>query len=207
MKGELFLKEFPELDERAKRMFTETVQDLFLHCYVIRGGLIRSNPRFMFLDRHEDLVADYLALAGWKLHVDREQGIARFYHEEGSGRTHFNKDETILLLTLRLLYHEQKQTSSESTDCFIRIGPLREKLQTLLPPVMLKPFFAAKHLGRILRKLEQMRIIRFEGSSFQIHEDTTVAVLASIEYLVSQQSVEQTQARLSLLAKEEETRA
>lgn len=194
--GKAFMEEFPRLDDRGQRLFTEVLQDLFLHCYIIRGGLIRANPHYTFIERHEDLIKAYLALGGWRLHLDSEQGVARLYHPEGSGRIHFNKDETILILVLRLIYHEQKQAVSESMDTVVRVGMVRERLHALLPPSMAKVFLGKKIMGRTLRRLEHLQILRFDGGSFQINDETRVIVLASIEHLVSQQGIEGTQERL-----------
>ena len=205
MHGDLFVQQFAELDERSKKLFTDVLQDLFIHCYITRGGLIRANPHFTFLDRHEELVADYLALSGWKLQIDREHGIARFYHSDGSGRVHFNRDETILLLVLRQLYHEHQQAASEISDVLLRLGTVRERLQQILPATALKPFMSSKHTGRMLRGLERIRIIAFQGSSHLVNEDTLFAVLPSIQHLVSQQSLEQTQNRLNELLQETDT--
>lgn len=197
--SELFLREFPSLDERGRRQFTEAVQDLFLHCYVIRGGLIRANPRYTFLERHEDLVNAYVALGGWRLHVDAENGVARLYHPEGSGRIHFNKEETTIVLVLRLLHHEQRKVLSESADTILRVGAIRERLHALLPPATVKQFLSRKSMGRVLRRLEHLRILRFETNAFHLSDETQIVLLPSLEHLVSQQAVETTQARLQAL--------
>lgn len=151
------------------------------------------------MEKYEDLVGEYLEIGGWKLQVDRERGVARLFHPEGSGRAHFNKEETILILVLRLLYHEDRQKASESLDAVITIGDVRERLHALLPPPAVRPFLSRKNLGTRLRKLAQFQMIEFVGSSFSVEDDTSVILLPTLEHVASLQSLDETRARLDLL--------
>lgn len=190
---------YESLDERDKRVFTEAIQALQHHSYVLRGGMIRSNPIYSFIEKHEDLVSTYLEIGGWKLHLDREQGVARLYHPEGTGRVRFNKEETILILTLRLLYHEHKQKVSERPDVIITVGAIREKLHALVPQGIVKPFLNRKNMGVHLRKLERFQLIGFEGSPYTIEDDTVIVLRSTLEHAVSSQAIEESKTRLLAL--------
>jgi hypothetical protein len=186
---ELFLEAFPKLDDRGRRVFTETLQELQSHSYVMRGGALRINPLYAFIEKHEDLVNAYLTIGGWRLHLDKEQGVARIYHPESHGRVRFNKGETTLILMLRLIYHEKKRSASEEINPVITIGLLRERLNALLPQVSVKPFLSRKILGSWLRNLESYRIIAFEGLSHTIQEETKIKLYPVLEHLVTQNSL------------------
>lgn len=195
--SETFIEEFQKLDDRGRRIFTESLQELQRHCFVLRGGAIRSDPRYSFIEKNEELVSSYLALSGWRLHLDRELGVARMFHPENSGKVRFKKDETIALLVLRLLYHENKQKASESPDTVITVGTLREKMHQLLPEGTLRPFLGRKVMGNLLRRFEHFRIVSFPKSSFQIDDDTLLVLEPVLEHLVAANSVEGAQRDIS----------
>lgn len=199
----MFIELFPKLDERGKRQFTECLQDLYRHSFVIRGGVIKVNQNYAFLEKHEDLISSYLILGGWRLHLDRETGVARIYHPEGSGRVHFNKDETLFILVMRLLYHEQKQLVSDSLEMVLSIGLIREKLHILLPANQVKIFLTKKNLNKILRKLESLRIVNIAQKNFNYDDQTELIVNPSIEYLVSQVSLKEAELKLAELTQQQ----
>ena len=194
--AEIFVEEFPRLDERARRVFMECVQQLQLKSYVLRGGALRVDAKYAFLERHEDLVSAYLALGGWRLSLDRTLGVARLFHPEGSGKTRFNKNETILLLCLRLVYHQGRQSVSESVDVRVTVGGIREKLHELLPAAAVRPFLSRKVMGGALRSFERAGILGFSASAFVIADDTEIILQPVIELLVSAQGLEATQVAL-----------
>jgi hypothetical protein len=183
--SQIFLSGFPQLDDRGRRLFTEAVQSLQRHSYVIRGGALRMDPIYAFLEKNEDLVNAYLTLGGWRLHLDREKGTARIFHPESHGRVRFNKGETTLILVLRLLYHEQKRISSELPDPIVTVGAIREKLHALLPAASVKPFLSRRALGVWLRKLEDFRILSFETSPYLINDDTRLKLYPVLEHLIA----------------------
>ncbi|MEK6706526.1 MAG: DUF4194 domain-containing protein [Bdellovibrionota bacterium] len=195
----VFTEFFSNCDDRTRRMFTEVTQDLYNHCFILREGHLKSNPRYAFIEKHEEPLAAYLAIGGWRLYLDRELGVARLHHPEGTGRFHFNKEETSLLLVLRLIYHEQKQTASEIPDIIVSVGTIRERMHSLLPDAAIKPFLSRKTMGSRLRRLEQFRIISFEKSSFQIDDDTPIILQPVLEHMVNSQTIEETQAKLKSL--------
>ncbi|MBI2606479.1 MAG: DUF4194 domain-containing protein [Deltaproteobacteria bacterium] len=196
---EVFLAEFPRLDDRGRRLFAEVIQALQLRCYVLRGGALRVDPGYRFIEKHEELVNAYLSLGGWRLHLDRERGVARLYHPESSGRARFNKVETTLILALRIFYHEQKQIVSESIETVVSVGALREKLHSLLPAQAVRPFLSRKTLGSVFRRLEKFGIVSFVGSSLLINDETRLRIEPVLEHLVSSQSADEIGQRLKEL--------
>lgn len=197
--SELLTEKLPRLEDRERRMFTEVIQTLHHECFVLRGGAIRSNPIYAFLEKHEDLVSAYLALGGWRLHLDRDLGVGRLFHPEGKGRIHFNKEETTLLLVLRLVYHENRAMASETPEVAVTIGAVREKLHSLLPEASARPFLSRKVMGSRLRRFESFRILSFEGSGQAVDDDTVLLLHPVLEQLVNASSIQETSARLALL--------
>ncbi len=195
----IFIEGFPKLDDRAKKLFTEVIQVLQSHSYLLRGGSIRVDPRYFFCEKHEDLVNAYLSLGGWRLQLDREKGVARLYHPESRGRVRFNKFETTLILVLRILYHEQKRVVTESLDPIITIGAIREKLHALLPAQGVRPFLSKKLMGGALKNLERFQILTFESSSFLLDDDSKIKLYPVLEYFVTHSTLEALEQRIKVL--------
>jgi len=172
-----FLTDFPRLEPAQQERFRDVVTRLLKGDVLEPGTALRPDPDWRFAERHRDLIDGYLRIGGWRLDIDLGLRIARAVHESGAQRVRFNKLESLVLCTLRLVYHEQMRQVSEDARCEIKVGELRERLIQSGKPAGL---LSRRILADALRKVARHSLILVERG-FAGEDDETVTVSHVIE--------------------------
>src|SRR5262245_57198613 len=108
MSLEAFAQEYSQLASSEQTQFADGVRRLLADGFIWREE--ESDRRmYTFLLRRRTLVAEYLAVAGWELRHDERLQIFHVVHREGAHRRRLNRDSTIWLLLLRLIYAEKRE--------------------------------------------------------------------------------------------------
>jgi uncharacterized protein DUF4194 len=108
-----FLTDFGQFEPAQRERFQQVVTRLLQGDVLVPGPAMRPDPDWRFTERYRDLIDGYLRFGGWRLDIDLGLRLARAVHESGAQRVRFNKLESLLLCTLRLIYHEQMRQVSE----------------------------------------------------------------------------------------------
>jgi hypothetical protein len=172
-----FLIEFPRLEPAQQERFREVVTRLLKGDVVEPGTAMRPDPDWRFTERYRDLIDGYLHIGGWRLEIDLGLRLARAVHESGAQRVRFNKLESLVLCTLRLVYHEQMRDAAEEVRSEIKVGELRERLiQSGRPAGLL----SRRILADALRRLARHSLVSVERG-FAGEDDETVTVSPVVE--------------------------
>lgn len=123
-----FFTDFPALDPRAQDHFRSVVTRLLAGDVIVPGSGIAPSAIWRFLERHQDLIEEYLRIGGWRLELDLTLRIARAVHLSGEHRVRLNKLESLVMLMLRLLYHERMEEVRDELRCEVSVGELKERL-------------------------------------------------------------------------------
>jgi hypothetical protein len=172
-----FVAEYPNLEPAQQERFREVVTRLLSGHVLTPGSAMRPDPDWRFAERYRDLLDGYLRVGGWRLDIDLGLRLCRAVHESGEQRVRLNKLESLVLCTLRLVYHEQMQQVAEDVRCELTVGALRERLIQAGRPAW---SLSRRALEQALRRLARHSLVgvdrRFAG------EDTeTVLVNPLIE--------------------------
>ncbi len=190
-----------QLTERDKEQFGRLINLLLQRTFIIRDEIdIRTknmviNRDYRFLERHFNLIKEYLQISGWEIQMDNHQGVAALYNRYGYNHKRIDKNTTYFLYILRLIYEEQQEKLS-----------LRRSATTTLGAVVEKMF----HLG-LLNKKPSDKILRESLSilkSYSIIEkiegpwtspETPIIIYPSILFLVTNERINELYQRLSQL--------
>jgi hypothetical protein len=123
-----FFDDFPALDPRAQEQFRLSVTRLLAGDVIGPGSGIAPSASWRFVERHQDLIEEYLRIGGWRLELDPTMRIARAVHLTGEHRVRLNKLESLVMLMLRLIYHERMEEVGDDLRCEVSVGELRERL-------------------------------------------------------------------------------
>jgi len=154
-----FLTEFPRLESSLKERFREVVTRLLAGEVLDPGPSLQPDADWRFAERYRDLLDGYLRIGGWRLDIDLGLRLARAVHESGVQRVRFNKFESLVLCTLRLIYHEQMREVSEDARCELKVGELRERLIQSGKPAGL---LSRRILEGALRRLARHSLVTIE---------------------------------------------
>lgn len=123
-----FFDDFPALDPRAQELFRLSVTRLLAGDVIIPGSGIAPSAAWRFVERHQDMIEEYLRIGGWRLELDEAMRMARAVHLTGEHRVRLNKLESLVILMLRLIYHERMEEVGDELRCEVPVGELRERL-------------------------------------------------------------------------------
>src|SRR5688572_13310290 len=108
-----FADELGRLEVRERERFREVVTRLLSGEVVSPGAALSPDRDWRFVESHRELIDAYLEIGGWRLEIDLGIRIARAVHQGGVQRVHLNKLESLLVCSLRLLYHEQMRAARD----------------------------------------------------------------------------------------------
>lgn len=172
-----FLADIGKLDARLQERFREVVTRLLAGEVISPGPALRPDLDWRFAENHRELLDAYLRIGGWRLEIDLGLRLARAIHQDGAQRVRFNKLESLLLCSLRLLYHESMRSAGDEDRCEIEVGALRERLVHAGRPVAQ---LSARALAPALRKLSRHSLVEI-ARGFEAQDHERIFVLPLVE--------------------------
>jgi hypothetical protein len=179
-----FAQDYDQLPPGEQALFAEAVRRL------LSDGLIWRDDDddrriYNFLARRGDLIAEYLAVAGWEMRHHDRASIYHVSHREGAHRRHFTRKTTIWLLVLRLMYAEQREKPAALLTRYpvVTIGEVVERYAAFLPNQRLRE---KTSLEEALRTLHSAKLIRAaKGGGLQANDtDKQIELLPALEIVI-----------------------
>lgn len=178
-----FTEEYGLLSPTEKAVFAEAVRVLMSEGLIWREDGTKRQI-YTFLNRHSDLIANYLSVAGWELRHHEQCATFQVMHGEGSHRKRFSLDTTIWLLLLRKLYAEQQESMGARLTRYpvTTVGELIYRY-TELPNARKR---IKTSLLAALTQLQQLSVIRAAtGGSLRVdNSDQVIELLPPLEVVV-----------------------
>lgn len=114
-----------------KEKFRNAANKLLNQCFVMKKK-DDTKAEYMFILQNLELFEPYFDLLGYKLQVNKDQGVIGLINQYGQGRLQLNKYESIMLLIFRLLYVEKrKELGVYSEEAIVLMEEVREKYAML----------------------------------------------------------------------------
>ncbi len=158
---------YDKLGTKDKENFTRILNRLlrvnFINrdVYSARDKEMRINYDYRFIDRNFLLYEDYLLLGGWSLNKDDRFGVIYITSQYEYNRKRINKFATQILLTLRLIYDEERENLTLKKEVSLTVHELVQKM-IALGIVNKRP--AYKDLHSALQELAGFHIVeRMDG--------------------------------------------
>jgi hypothetical protein len=181
------LSDITRLSDAERERLRVALNLLFTETFLVRG-LEQHAPSYRFVTSNFDLVEDYLAVAGWGLRRDETLGVIAFQGPP-SARLALSKDESLLLLVLRLLFEEKAGELSVHGQRTVRQQDILEKFRVLADATWKKTRYLA-----MLRRFQVLRLIRIVGS--ESDPEATIVLHPSIPFALDGMAVDEAEARL-----------
>lgn len=129
----MFEEKYENLSDRDKDNFKSVCNALLSETFVLRndyknGSAQSRNQSYEFLNKYEDIVRDYLSLAGWILNKDDRNGYYYIENEAGTNKCKFTATQTQILLALRFLYDEHIKDAGLFMAVTTNVGELLHQL-------------------------------------------------------------------------------
>jgi hypothetical protein len=160
---------------------------LFTESFLVRG-IEHHAASYRFVSSNFDMVEKYLAVAGWGLRRDELLGVIAFQGPPAA-RLSLGKDESLLLLVLRLLYEEKSGEIALHGERTVRQHEIVEKYRVLSDATWKKTRYLA-----MLRRFQVLRLIRVVGE--EADPEAAVILYPSIPFCLDGMAVEEAAARV-----------
>ena len=150
----MILENFDSLNSSQRNLFTRTCLKLLSTGFLARDKK-DNKDMYYFLLCYKKYFDEYFGIINYEIILDRENGAVQLTHTDNSNLLRLKKEETIILLILRILYHEHLADTSVNDNIVVRIDELHQYYESL----ELKKKINKTDLVRILRMYKKFNLI------------------------------------------------
>ena len=207
----MFSEQFAQLSGSDQTRFAEIVNKILLKGFVVRDifdsreKIIRVNPDFRFIERQFDLINDYLKFSGWVLNKDLILGVFYLINTFEDNRIRIDRETSLVLFTLRLIYEDEKEEGgSSSTQSIYMTTPSLIKMMVDHGITMPGKRLTGRLIGKSLRFLNNHNIISKVSGSYD-EGNVSFYILPSIKYAIDNEKIVAMSNALDQLNSQEES--
>lgn len=190
----MFEENILKLSRADQDQFARVINSLLLSSFCVRDYFdrrektIKINSDFRFIERHFDVMESYLSYSGWRLEKDLLAGVFYIINEFEDNRIRFDREVSLILFVLRLIYENEKSESSQSGESVYLTTTSVLKLMYDRGISLPNRKINGRLVGRALKILADHNIIAKVSGNYD-EGNATFYLLPSILYAVDQQKI------------------
>jgi len=150
----MVLENYENMTQSQKQLFSDTCIKLLSTGFLAREKKDNKEQYYFLLSYKEDFDA-YFSVMNYEIVIDREQGAVQLAHKESHNVLRLKKEESLILLILRILYHQNLVKTSITENVVISVDEVHQKYDAL----ELKKKINKTDLQSILRLFKKHNII------------------------------------------------
>lgn len=137
----------------------EEIANYLLNNCFLMGTVDTTREKYYYVINHEESFRQIFLPIGYTLVVHRNLRVIQLINNHGSGRVILKKYESIILLILRLLYVEKRESLSTSEDrVFVTVEEIKNEYEKLNLPRK----FDRVLLEESLRNIKRYNLLKVE---------------------------------------------
>lgn len=185
----MFEEDFDKLTRGEQGQFRKVLSDLLYHCYIVRRyydrttKMYRYSPDYLFIERHYDLISEYISFAGMQLNKDDDSGVAFLTSDDESNRIRIDSVTTLVLYALRSYYEDKLNDNPSQNEVYCDSTTLKVLLKELGITAVSRRISLVS-LGSSLRTLSMYNIVSIARGSFS-EPAFAFYILPSIRFVIS----------------------
>jgi len=126
----MILQNFENLTGAQRQMFADTVVRLLANAFLARDK--KDNKElYYFVLSFKNYFDEYFGVIGYELILDRDRGALQLVTKENQNLVKLKKEESLILLILRILYHQHLVETSVNDNVVIMIDEIHQKYDAL----------------------------------------------------------------------------
>ncbi len=190
--GLTFFNQFQKLTETEKEKFSRICNKILDKNFLIRQKESDKEDYF-FVVGHLTLFQNYFMLMDYMVtHYEADQIIA-LSTEANRNRTRLRRNDTIMLLVLRLLYQKKSKEATQLNQILVSVKDIQEELDRTS---LFKGKIPKTELQTTMRMLKSYSLIDFQSSNL-INDDTRVEIYPSLLRVVNIDDMTKLEAQLN----------
>jgi len=126
----MILQNFENLTGAQRQMFADTVVRLLASAFLARDK--KDNKElYYFVLSFKNYFDEYFGVIGYELVLDRDRGAIQLLTKENQNLVKLKKEESLILLILRILYHQHLVETSVNDNVVITVDEVHQKYDAL----------------------------------------------------------------------------
>jgi hypothetical protein len=190
--GLTFFNQYQKLTETEKEKFSRICNKILDKNYLIRQKESDKEDYF-FVVGHLTLFQNYFMLMDYMVtHYEADQIVA-LSTEANRNRIRLRRNDTIMLLVLRLLYQKKSKEATQLNQILVSVKDIQEELDRTS---LFKGKIPKTELQTTMRMLKSYSLIDFQSSNL-INDDTRVEIYPSLLRVVNIDDMTKLETQLS----------
>ncbi len=125
-----YLEIYDKFNEKERLMFSNVCNQLLNNCFLCKDKK-ENREAFYFVLNYKMLFDDYFKMINWELTFNHEIGAIQLINEHNKNLVKLKKNESIILLILRILYQEQVTSFTQSNNVTVKVDDIHQKYENL----------------------------------------------------------------------------
>lgn len=176
------LDSYERLTNVQKATFKDIANKLLASTFLARDKK-DNKDNYYFVVSYKEVFDEFFAILGYEVKLDQGVGSIMLKSDQNTGFLKLRRDETIILLILRILYHERLKETSLNENVVITVLDIHEKYNFL----ELKKRINKTDLVSALRLFRRFNLIETIGDITM--SNTKVVIMPTILYAINTEEI------------------
>ena len=178
----MILENFNELNVTQKKLFARTCLRLLSNSFLAKDKE-DNKEMYYFIISFKQYFDEYFDVMDFELVLDREMGAVQLIHRENNNLLKLKKDESIILLILRILFHEHLVRTSINDNVVIKVDEIHDYYDSL----ELKKKINKTDLVKIQRLFKRYNLIETLGDITK--SSTPIIIYSTVLLAINTQTI------------------
>lgn len=176
------LDSYERLTNIQKATFKDIANKLLASTFLARDKK-DNKDNYYFVVSYKEVFDEFFAILGYEVKLDQGVGSIMLKSDQNTGFLKLRRDETIILLILRILYHERLKETSLNENVVITVLDIHEKYNFL----EIKKRINKTDLVSALRLFRRFNLIETIGDITM--SNTKVVIMPTILYAINTEEI------------------
>lgn len=173
---------YERLTNVQKATFKDIANKLLASTFLARDKK-DNKDNYYFVVSYKEVFDEFFAILGYEVKLDQGVGSIMLKSDQNTGFLKLRRDETIILLILRILYHERLKETSLNENVVITVLDIHEKYNFL----EIKKRINKTDLVSALRLFRRFNLIETIGDITM--SNTKVVIMPTILYAINTEEI------------------
>lgn len=189
------LDSYENLNQTQKNTFREIANKLLANTFLSRDKK-DNKENYYFVVSFKEIFDEFFQILGYQIKLDQSLGAIMLTSDVNGGYLKLKRDETIILLILRLLYHEHLKETTLNENIVISIQDIHEKYNYLDIKIRINK----TDLVSALRLFRRFNLIETMGDITM--SNTKVIIMPTILFAISTEEISEVYNTVSRIVSE-----
>lgn len=154
-----FTEDFEKFNDKEKKMFSDICNQLLFNTFLTKEKK-DTKDAYYFVLNYKRMFDEYFEVMGWEVILSTENGAIQLTNKQNKNLLRLKKNESIILIILRILYQEKITSYTESGNSIIvKVDEIHQKYDSL----EFKKKIFKTDLIQILRMFKRFNLIEPQG--------------------------------------------